>query len=291
MERLFADFGIPCDMVSDNGPQFGSAEFRLFCQQKGVRHTTSSPEYPESNGMAERTVQTVKERLVKMFQDGHTLWEALAAIRSTPVGGSLPSPAVLLQNRNLRCSLPFAPSALQHRPVIPDMVKHQLQRQQTSSSFVQARSTDDRSSSLQVGQSVRVRIKHKWIPGKVSHVCSQPNSYVVNTHDGRRFRRNRVAINVDRISSQPVAAPSVVRPPQPPPPPPQQVPASVRAETTPSPSSTPVVQQTPLPPPSAAGDSPFHGFPGQSQPFLEPGGTTRTGRRYLAPPRQIFPSD
>lgn len=286
MDRLFADFGIPCEMVSDNGPQFGSAEFRLFCQQKGVQHTTSSPEYPESNGMAERTVQTVKERLLKMFQDGHSLWEALAAIRSTPVSGFLPSPAVLLQNRNLRCSLPFAPSALQHRPVVPDMVKLQLQRQQASSSFVQARSTDARSSSLQVGQSVRVRIKHKWIPGKVSHVCSQPNSYVIDTQDGRKFRRNRVAINVDRVSSQPLIAPSTVRPPQQPPP---QFPTSIRSESAPSTSSTPVVQQPPLSPVTVASGSPFYGFPGQPQHSPEPGGTTRTGRRYLAPPRQLFP--
>ena len=91
------------------------------------------------------------------------------------------------------------------------------------------------------------RIKLKWIPGKVSHVCSQPNSYVVSTHDGRKFRRNRSAINVDRISSQPPAAPSVVRPQQPSPP---LVPASVRAEPTPSSSLTPFVQQPPLSPPS-----------------------------------------
>lgn len=287
MERLFADFGIPCDMISDNGPQFGSAEFRVFCQKKGIRHATSSPEYPESNGMAERTVQTVKERLLKMFQDGRTLWEALAAIRSTPVSGSLPSPAVLLQNRNLRGSLPFAPTALQHRPVNSEVVRKQLQRQQASSSFSKARNTDARSSSLQVGQPVRVLIKHKWIPGTVSHVCSQPNSYVVSLQDGRKFRRNRVAINVARVTNQVVTSSSTGRPQQQPPPP--TVPASIRAETTPPPLSTPVIQQPSLPPPSVASDSPFHGFPGQPHNSPEPGGTTRTGRRYLAPPRQLFP--
>jgi hypothetical protein len=56
LKRFFVDFGFPEQLVSDNGKQFDSAEFRRFCNQYEIRLTTSSPEYPKSNGLAERTV-------------------------------------------------------------------------------------------------------------------------------------------------------------------------------------------------------------------------------------------
>ena len=68
-------------------------------------HVTSSPNYARSNGFSERSVQTVKNSLIKMLSDGKTLAVTLIALRSTPVGNGLPSPAVLLQGRNLRSGL------------------------------------------------------------------------------------------------------------------------------------------------------------------------------------------
>jgi len=96
MDRYFAEFGIPSELIADNGPQFGCAEFRQYCKSRGIRLSTSSPEYPRSNGFAERTVQIVKERLIdEEFAEGKTLLEALSSKRSTPAAGSLPSPAIL----------------------------------------------------------------------------------------------------------------------------------------------------------------------------------------------------
>lgn len=55
--------------------------------------------------MAERTVLTVKNTLIKSLEDGKTLQDSLRPIRSTPVGDGLPS--VLLQARNLRAVYHF----------------------------------------------------------------------------------------------------------------------------------------------------------------------------------------
>lgn len=90
MERIYADFGVPAQLVLDNGPQFGCAEFKQLCGEKGVSHTISSPEFPHSNGMAERAVQTVKDWMVKLLQEGGDTWKAVTAIRSTPVDAVLP---------------------------------------------------------------------------------------------------------------------------------------------------------------------------------------------------------
>ena len=57
LKAIFARHGIPETVISDNGPQYSSAEFSKFAQKWGFSHLTSSPKYPQSNGEAERTVQ------------------------------------------------------------------------------------------------------------------------------------------------------------------------------------------------------------------------------------------
>ena len=50
---LFLIKGYPDEIVSDNGPLFQSKEFAKFLSGLGIRHTTSSPGYPCSNGFIE----------------------------------------------------------------------------------------------------------------------------------------------------------------------------------------------------------------------------------------------
>ena len=57
----FSRYGVPATLLSDNGPQFSSAEMKEFCKLCYFDHVTSSPYYPQSNGMVERTVRTVKK--------------------------------------------------------------------------------------------------------------------------------------------------------------------------------------------------------------------------------------
>ncbi|KAL0147375.1 hypothetical protein M9458_057318 [Cirrhinus mrigala] len=65
LKYIFARHGIPDEVVSDNGPQFASAEFGAFAENWEFLHTTSSFGFPQSNGQSERTVQTVKNLLKK----------------------------------------------------------------------------------------------------------------------------------------------------------------------------------------------------------------------------------
>lgn len=68
IKALFARFGIPEQIVSDNEPQFFSEIWRRFCIMHDIQHITSSPHHPQGNGYAEKAVQTVKHILNKMIQ-------------------------------------------------------------------------------------------------------------------------------------------------------------------------------------------------------------------------------
>ena len=60
LDELFSVEGIPDEIMSDNGPPFNGKEFSSYLTGLGIRHTTSSPNYPRSNGFIERQIQTVK---------------------------------------------------------------------------------------------------------------------------------------------------------------------------------------------------------------------------------------
>ena len=47
-------FGIPEVVVTDNGSCFVSEEFETYLSKNGVKHITSAPYHPSTNGLAER---------------------------------------------------------------------------------------------------------------------------------------------------------------------------------------------------------------------------------------------
>ena len=69
-KSTFARFGIPKIVISDNGPQHSSREYKKFAKEWRFHHDTSSPKYPKSNGLVQRTVQTVKRTIKKALKNG-----------------------------------------------------------------------------------------------------------------------------------------------------------------------------------------------------------------------------
>ncbi|UYV77326.1 K02A2.6-like [Cordylochernes scorpioides] len=118
-KSIFARHGIPETVVSDNGTQFGAArELANFARQYGFTHVTSSPRFPQSNGMAEAGVKIAK-LILKKNQDPSL---GLLEYRSTPLENGY-SPAELLMGRKLRTTLPIAPENLNPKLVDSQALK------------------------------------------------------------------------------------------------------------------------------------------------------------------------
>ena len=92
MKSIFSRHGIPRTVVSDNAPQYNSAEMKNFASSYGFIHVTSSPRYCQSNGLAEKTVKTFKG-LLEQTTDPYL---ALLTYRATPFPWCGLSPAKLL---------------------------------------------------------------------------------------------------------------------------------------------------------------------------------------------------
>ena len=131
LRKLFAQFGLPTTLVSDNDPQFTAQEFEDFCSSNGIRHVRVTPYHPSSNGLAERAVRVVKEGLKKQNTTA-TLTDRLSRVlmsyRITPHSTTGIAPAELLFGRNLRSKLDLLkPSADRKRSDV--VTKQQVQKQ------------------------------------------------------------------------------------------------------------------------------------------------------------------
>ena len=116
LKSIYAEYGTPESLVTDNGPQYSSREFAAFCNHWGINHITSSPLYPKSNGFIERMVQTVKNLLKKSDAAGQDPYLALLSYRTTPIDRNLPSPAKVLSQRDYRTQLPCSGRLQRSRP-------------------------------------------------------------------------------------------------------------------------------------------------------------------------------
>ena len=101
---IFATHGLPEIIVSDNGAGFTSVEFKEFMSRNGIRHITSAPYHPVTNGLAERAVQTFNNALKKTaVVDIETqLARFLFHYRNIPHSTTGVSPAELLLGRRPR---------------------------------------------------------------------------------------------------------------------------------------------------------------------------------------------
>ena len=86
---FFSEYGWPETLISDNGPCYAVDAFTSIMNAYHVNYITSSPHYPQSNGLAEKYVQIVKRLIYKAKEEEKNLFKCLMIYHTTPLSGSL----------------------------------------------------------------------------------------------------------------------------------------------------------------------------------------------------------
>ena len=174
LSSLFARYGFPKEVVTDNGPQFIAVEFGVFMRDRGIKHTLCPPYHPASNGLAERHVQTFK-LMFKKYEGSRILSVKVSDIlfhyRNTPSSTTGMSPAELFLKRTPRTKLSLIKPSLQGNVELKQ---------------VAAKMHHDGKCPImrnyEMYQRVLVRNvrggKEKWVPGTVVKITG-PSTYVV----------------------------------------------------------------------------------------------------------------
>lgn len=188
LREIFSRFGIPKQVVSDNGPPFSSEEFEKFLSDNGIQHIFSAPYHPASNGAAESAVKIckkiIKKAIVEKMDIDTALCRSLLVYRNTEHSATGESPAMLLMGRALRMRLDCL------RPQRADVVRAAQERQQ--------RAAGGATRALREGDEVYYRTYtpyQKWARGKVIQRLGETD-YTIRGENGRLEHRH-----VDQIKN------------------------------------------------------------------------------------------
>lgn len=172
LRKIFASFGIPRVLVSDNGTQFTSHDFQTFLKMNGILHKRSAPFHPATNGQAEKYVQTLKDKLKALGSTSNdlelNLSQTLLAYRRMAHSSTGESPAFRMFNRQIRSRLDL---------LVPANVT-QHRKQTINSKF-------------NVGDRVSVRdyYEKKYQFGRIHEVLGELH-FMVKLDDGRMWKRH-----------------------------------------------------------------------------------------------------
>lgn len=188
LRTLFSSYGLPDQLVSDNGTSFTSAEFHDFVSKNSIKFILTPPYHPESNGAAERAVQEVKKNLLRqVIGQNHTgrislqhkLDNFLFAYRNTPCTVTGLTPAELFLNWKPRTKLSML------KPNLIGDIEEKRRQQKIAADRHRGK---DRF--FHEGQKVMVKTvrqeKISWVPGKIIQKRS-PVTYLVSVLGKTRF--------------------------------------------------------------------------------------------------------
>lgn len=209
LRQMFSAYGLPDQIVSDNGPQFTSEEMAIFMKMNGVKHTRSAPYHPSTNGLAERFVQSLKQSLKSSSNSGRPLsqrvYNFLLTYRSSVHATTGVTPSSLFLKREVRTRFDL---------LMPneEAVVMEKQSQQKNDHDKHARNRQFSVGDLVMAKNLRPG--PNWLPAIIVARLG-PLSYLVETEDKQMWRRHvdhikeRVLplIPTSTQSSQPEAVP------------------------------------------------------------------------------------
>ena len=196
-----SEYGIPFIIRSDNGPCYSSQEFKTFLQDLQITHRTSSPHYPQSNGMAESMVKVSKNLIEKAIQSDKPWHSFIQEYRITPLSSTILSPAEILFGRQFRSNLSILPSQLTNSRTA--YIHEEIAKKENKLHEKPTPVAD-----LVPGQPIwhQDPLTKKWLPGAVQEKLQEPHSYSIVSQDTTAtHRRNRNHLKPRRVPDTPAS--------------------------------------------------------------------------------------
>lgn len=100
--------------MSDQGTNFECKAFESYCREVGVRKVRTTSYHPQCNGLAERTIKTVKQMLSGYVSNAHDNWDELL------------SAVTFAYNNAVHDSTRYAPNQLVYNQLLPSPVDRSM---------------------------------------------------------------------------------------------------------------------------------------------------------------------
>ena len=193
LATIVTELGLPHIIRSGNGPCYNSKEFQQFLQCYNIKHHTSSPHHPRSNGFVERMVRVTKKLMDKAGKEGKPWISGLYEYRVTPQSGSIASPLQLITQCTPReKDLPQLPSTLGAQEMY-----------QTQQELIKRQGNKPEKRNIELTPGTPVWVQHRqnttWEPATVVSQCTT-NSYWImqenGTEQSKVYRRTRSMLKI-----------------------------------------------------------------------------------------------
>ena len=195
LRKIFSIHGLCTELVSDNGSQFVSDEFKTFLSDNGIKHTRVTPYWPRANGLVENFNKNLKKTIRAATVEGKNwhveLYNFLLQYRATPHTTTGCPPATLLFNRTVRTKLPCV-----IKDNVPREVKERDTENKAKEKYYADKTKDENFKRLCVGQKVIVKLRDgnklsTKFENNVYRVVRQTGtSVLVRSDNGQTFYRN-----------------------------------------------------------------------------------------------------
>ena len=188
MQSIFSKYRCPNTLVTDNRPCYTSKEFQTLMQSMSVHHLTSSPHFPQSNGLAEKYVGIIKNVFHKAKEEGQSPCTSLMVYRNTLLNGTLQSLMQILQGRQACTDLP-----LSHAAWVQMGINHTLWPA-AEILHVKDKMVSSLTHDIPIGQNVMYMEPNdkRWYPATVISQLPEKRSYLLKMHDNVVYRKTQV---------------------------------------------------------------------------------------------------
>ena len=127
-----------------------------------MNHITSSPHYPQSNRLAEKFIQIVKNLFYKAIEEGADIDKYLMIYHNTPLASTSKSSMQMLQQRSAQSQLPMSNAARRRLGIVAEQ---QISKNQHLPSY-----------DFHIGQDVMCQspITKRWFPATTKPYVQNP---------------------------------------------------------------------------------------------------------------------